>query len=66
MDSPEVYEVKEEYAGHVRWLLDRVTKSRLAAELNIQNTQTLDQWTARSQVPVKYHEKIREMVEAFE
>jgi len=49
----------------VRILLTKITKARLAADLGLMNTQTIDQWTARGTVPVKYHVKIQELVNEF-
>lgn len=60
-----LYTLKEEYAEYVRVLLARITKSKLASELSIQNTQTLDQWTSRNQVPVKYHLRIDELLDRY-
>lgn len=49
----------------VRVLLTKITKARLAADLGLMNTQTIDQWTARGAVPIKYHIKIQELVNEF-
>jgi DNA-binding XRE family transcriptional regulator len=49
----------------VRRLLAKMTKSTLASQLGIQNTNTIDQWTKRGVVPVKYHAKIEEVFNEF-
>lgn len=61
----DLYGLKQTYAGYVRILLARITKSKLASELNIQNTQTIDQWTARQAVPTKYHYRIDELLDEY-
>lgn len=63
--NPETRSLKEIQAGNIRILLTRVSKSRLASDLNIQNTQTLDQWMSRSQVPTKYHVTIEELLKKY-
>ena len=49
----------------IRLLLARISKSRLAAELCIERTTTIDMWTARGKVPTKYHIRIQELVNEF-
>ena len=49
----------------VRRLLAKIAKSTLASRLGLQNTGTIDQWTKRGVVPVKYHEKIEEVYNEF-
>jgi hypothetical protein len=49
----------------IRLLLARISKSRLAAELCIERTTTIDMWTSRGKVPTKYHIRIQELVNEF-
>ena len=49
----------------VQKLLTKITKAKLASELGLMNTQTVDQWAVRGKVPVKYHIKIQELVNEF-
>ena len=65
INTPEVKSLKEAQADNIRALLHRLTKSKLASELNIQNTQTLDQWLARNQVPTKYHLIIEGLIKTY-
>jgi hypothetical protein len=49
----------------IRALLAKISKSRLAAELCIERTTTIDMWTARGKVPTKYHIRIQELMNEF-
>jgi len=49
----------------VRKLLNKIPKSTLASSLGIQNTNTIDQWTSRGVVPVKYHPQIERLYNEF-
>jgi len=63
--NPKTTKLKEAQADNIRALLHRLTKSKLASELHIQNTQTLDQWLARNQVPTKYHLIIEGLIKTY-
>jgi hypothetical protein len=49
----------------IRVLLAKIPKSRLASELGVQNTSTIDMWTSRGVVPVKYHPQIERLYNEF-
>jgi len=51
--------------GKIRKLLAKMTKPDLALRLGLNSTSTIDQWTKRGDVPVKYHSKIEEVYNEF-
>jgi hypothetical protein len=49
----------------IRRRLAKTPKSNLAYRLGLVSTSTIDNWTKRGVVPVKYHAKIEEVFNEF-
>jgi hypothetical protein len=49
----------------LRRLLAKTPKTNVAFLLGLNSTNTIDQWTKRGVVPVKYHAKIDEVYNDF-
>jgi hypothetical protein len=49
----------------LRRILSKIPKPAIATALQLQSTTTIDMWTARGVVPVKYHAGIERLYNEF-
>lgn len=55
---------KETMWAELETLLSIMSKTKLAYLLGMQDTQSITQWVFRGKVPLKYQERIREILNA--
>lgn len=51
----------KEYLKLLKKLIEKSGKAKIAVNLNVKDTRTIDRWFEREMIPSKYLDKIKEM-----
>lgn len=51
----------KEYLNKLKSLIDKHGKAKVAVNLGVKNTTTIDAWITRKIIPAKYLDKIKEL-----